>query len=174
MPFYNQLLRGEHSPPFSTKGSRRYWETVLNINASRISYPSSLGLRTTQTQNEDLTGRHRVCSNGEYHRQEQPRSHQNRPYSCNRCHLNFKAKGHLAQHLRIVHDKQRPFQCHRCGKSFGRRFDLKSHQDAVHLNVRKHKCMKCDRAFAKRSNLIRHALTLHTEPDAWRSSGNRR
>jgi len=85
------------------------------------------------------------------------------PHVCGICNKEFKARGALKTHVKIVHENQRSFPCPDCEKKFPSLSDLKRHLEAVHLGVKNFECDICLKKFSQRSQLERHMKSVHAK-----------
>lgn len=85
-----------------------------------------------------------------------------RPFSCDMCGKQYRAKGCLKRHIESNHTpyRVRNFICEACGKAFYRKRDIVIHM-GIHTGIKPHVCPFCPQKFVQISSLIRHKRT-HT------------
>ena len=110
-----------------------------------------------------------------------------KPFQCNQCEKSYAQKGHLKEHVDLVHLGLKPHKCTQCDAAFGRKYDLDRHIKGAHENAFvcptcnkayttntilethiasahegiRHKCDLCDLTFSCKSNLWKHKKKIH-------------
>ncbi|XP_072013885.1 uncharacterized protein [Amphiura filiformis] len=82
-------------------------------------------------------------------------------YMCSLRGLQYKSKGCLTKHQKVVHLNIKPYPCSHCGKAFGAKQKRDIHEKRVHLKLKSHMCEKCGKAFVVKTELTAHML-YHT------------
>ncbi|KMR05035.1 zinc finger protein xfin-like protein [Lasius niger] len=101
-----------------------------------------------------------VCARRETLRSHFVRKHtQHYGYSCEHCGKEFKIKGDLTTHTRLIH-RESPVICDVCGKTCRNSHSLYTHQKHAHYKA-KYECPLCHRRLVTQANLDQHVLTQH-------------
>ena len=85
-------------------------------------------------------------------------------FKCGICRKNFKLKGTLNKHVRLIHGAplRKIEKCKECIYSTERPYDLGIHVKAIHQDVQ-HKCEKCQKKFRWKKTLKRHERQHHVD-----------
>ena len=85
-----------------------------------------------------------------------------KPFMCDICSRRFIQKGHILDHIRIIHNHDKPFRCTECGKTFSKEFNLESHYRNIHVYDKPvFECCKCGKKLANKYNLQKHHRSAH-------------
>ncbi|CRK94644.1 CLUMA_CG008143, isoform A [Clunio marinus] len=88
------------------------------------------------------------------------KSESTKPFTCDRCGLNFKNKSHVMNHLNVVHMKIKRYHCNVCGFAMYSKTHHTNHMKS-HKNLREFKCNECCKEFIRKESLLVHQRT-HT------------
>ena len=92
--------------------------------------------------------------------------HQGEGVKCQHCGKILCDKGHLDQHIRVVHKKLKPFVCSECGMAMAHKDQLISHM-RIHTGEKPYQCPHCPSRFARKDYLKLHIRT-HTGEKPYR------
>nr|XP_020669656.1 zinc finger protein 32-like [Pogona vitticeps] len=81
-------------------------------------------------------------------------------HKCSECGKDFRDKGALRKHERVLHTGEKPYKCSLCEKSFGNSSNFTAHEQN-HKGEKLYKCLACNRRFSRRGILVRHEK-IHT------------
>lgn len=79
-----------------------------------------------------------------------------RPFVCSTCHMAFKRRYDVEQHVNAVHRRLRPYECSVCKKAFAHRGSCTKHERTVHERVHPFQCDVCGQRFGERGNMAKH------------------
>lgn len=151
--------RAESDGEYTDLNPRQRDQQGARRDLSRSSRPPSGAGASSSINTAEGSNRHGIASG----RREAP---------CPQCHVLFKRKYDLLQHISAVHEKNKPFKCDICDNSFGHKGTLSKHVRTVHRRERPYECEHCGLRFSERGNVNKHKQRSASCRDAERRRGS--
>ena len=91
----------------------------------------------------------------------QARNHGSGGVTCNMCGYKAGFEPGLADHIKMVHQKEKSIMCMNCDMCFSTRCELRSHVIGKHTNNRSYKCGECEYSAKFKTHLNGHIRRRH-------------